>query len=78
MKSKNKHYGFPYNYDSQKPIHKFVSPSNTNVYTFYKEGVKYAMLQKSEQGQQRVLLDDLGFSNMLTFLDRNGWNEISA
>lgn len=76
MKSKNKSYGFPYNYSGQKPLHKFVNTVNNREMLFYKDGTKFALLEKRDGVQQRVLIDETSFSNMLGFLDRNGWNEV--
>lgn len=78
MKSKNKSYGFPYNYSNQKPLHKFINGTTNIEMLFYKDGTKYALLEKRNGTQQRVLLDEVSFNNMLGFLDRNGWNETPA
>lgn len=78
MKSKNKSYGFPYNYSNQKPLHKFVNIVNSREMLFYKDGTKFALLEKRDGVQQRVLIDETSFNNMLGFLDRNGWKEIAV
>lgn len=78
MKSKNKSYGFPYDYSNRRPLHKFVNDFNAKTFTFYTEGTKYALLEQKDKVQQRVLLDETAFNNMLGFLDRNGWKEIAV
>lgn len=78
MKSKNKSYGFPYNYSNRRPLHKFISETNAKTYTFYTEGSKYALVEQVDKTQQRVLLDEVSFNNMLGVLDRNGWKEIAV
>jgi hypothetical protein len=75
MSKKNKHYGFPYDYSFKKPIHKFRK-DNIEM-TFYSEGNSYALLQKNNDHQQRVVLTDVAFNNMLGILDKNGFREIA-
>lgn len=78
MKSKNKSYGFPYNYSNRRPLHKFVNETNAKTFTFYTEGSQFALVEQKDKIQQRVLLDETAFNNMLGFLDRNGWKEIAV
>jgi len=78
MKSKNKNYGFPYDYSFKKPLHVFINETNNKSISFYEDGTKIALVEKSDNSQQRVLIDSTSFTNMLGFLDRNGWKEISA
>lgn len=78
MRSKNKSYGYPYNYSNQKPLHKFINQVSNKEMLFYKDGTKYAILEKRDGVQQRVLIDETAFNNMLCILDRNGWNEVPA
>lgn len=75
MSKKNKHYGFPYDYSNKRPIHKFRK--DCIEMTFYSEGKGYAMLQKTPDHQQRVVLTDVAFNNMLGMLDKNGFREIA-
>lgn len=77
MSKKNKHYGFPYDYSKRTPIHKFRNDSIGSEMSFYREGSFYALLQKTHDHQQRLILNDITFNNMLGMLDKNGWREIS-
>ncbi len=74
MSKKNKHYGFPYDYSSKKPLHRFRKGDVEML--FYDESRGYTMLQKSPDHQQRVALNELSFNNMLGMLDKNGWLEV--
>mgnify|MGYP003336965863 FL=1 len=74
MSKKNKHYGFPYDYSSKKPLHRFRKDDAEML--FYSENRGYIMLQKTPNQQQRVALNELSFSNMLGMLDKNGWTEV--
>lgn len=74
MSKKNKHYGFPYDYSSKKPLHRFRKGDVEML--FYDESIGYTMLQKSPDHQQRVALNELSFNNMLGMLDKNGWLEV--
>lgn len=77
MSKKNKHYGFAYDYSKKTPIHHFRNANVGSEMFFYKEMNGYVLLQKTNDHQQRLVLNDITFTNMLSMLDRNGWHEIS-
>ena len=76
MSKKNKHYGFPYDYSKRKPIHRF--PKEDTEMLIYTEGRNFVMLQKTPTHQQRVILNDINFNNMLGMLDKNEFKEIAV
>ena len=76
MSKKNKHYGFPYDYSKRTPLYRFRK--GCVEMSFYPEGSGYAMLQKTEDHQQRVILNDTTLNNMLSMLDKNGFQQIRA
>jgi hypothetical protein len=78
MKSKSKNYGFPYDYSYQKPLHVFINEQTKKQVSFYQDGQKIAIVERDNNRQQRVLVDENAFNNMLGILDRNGWKEIPA
>ena len=44
--------------------------------SFYAEGSGFAMLQKADNHQQRVILNDVTLNNMLGMLDKNGFQQV--
>lgn len=74
----SKDYGFNYDYSNLKPLHKFINKTNKNELLVYSESFdKFAILQKSSNGQQqRLKVDSTALSKMLSKLDSNNWEEI--
>jgi hypothetical protein len=78
MSKKNRKYGFPYNYDHLTPLHKFVNTKLNKVFLFYKDGNNLFAVEKADSVQQRVMLNETSFNNLLGALDKHGWTEVKV
>jgi len=69
-----KDYGYSYDYSNQKPLHTFVNNTNKSSISVFKEYSSYIILQKDSKGfQQRLKVDEVNLSSMMTRLINNGW-----
>lgn len=74
---KYKSYGSSYSVEGLTPLHRFVKKDSPE-FRFYSNHGTFILYEVRKEHKQRVVINSTQMTNIMSMLDKNGWQEVRA